>query len=358
MSEQLRHKMIDFEVQPPLTAWQSIAARLDDDSNYAAVSSKLNSYETPPPPTVWKFIGARLDDDNNYAVVSAKMNGFQVIPPSTAWQSIAARLHDDGNFAVVSSKMNNFEAAPPPFLWERITTALDEKKQEAPVIGIKNTRRIIYRALAAAVIIGVLAGAWMLFNKNATTTNDLAKTVVPAPPPVKENTNHSKDTVQNIPVVTPAVETAILPRQTARQQTINGNHFTGDNDDRIIKYAMVSPLPRFPEAPITITAAPVLDENGHIIHDMDVLTTSNYIMVTGPNGQLTRMSSKFASVIRYLNGGGDDTEEYLDKVIKESDTWKKRFQEWRSKISQSSFIPSSANFLDIIEFKELIQEKQ
>ncbi len=115
----------------------------------------------------------------------------------------------------------------------------------------------------------------------------------------------------------------------------------------------------YQEKPIVIHSTPILDKEGNVIADLDVLTTSNYIVVMGPNGQNTRMSSKFASVIRFLNS--DDpagTEEYLDKVIKESDTWKKRFQEWRSKISQSSFIPSASNFLDIVEFKELIQEKQ
>ena len=125
-----------------------------------------------------------------------------------------------------------------------------------------------------------------------------------------------------------------------------------------MKYALVERLPAFQEGPIIISSAPIVDANGVIIRDLDVLTTnSNYIMVTGPNGQQTRISAKFASVIRYLNSNTADTEEYLDKVIKESDTWKKRFQEWRSKISQSSFIPSSANFLDIIEFKNLIEEQ-
>ena len=121
---------------------------------------------------------------------------------------------------------------------------------------------------------------------------------------------------------------------------------------------MVDRLPSFrPE--IHIPDHPIIGADGLAIRDMDVITSSNYITVMGPNGQLTRISTKFANMIRYLDGSdaASSTHEYLDSVLAESDTWKKRFQEWRNRISQSPFIPSSANFLDIISFKELIQEK-
>jgi hypothetical protein len=76
----------------------------------------------------------------------------------------------------------------------------------------------------------------------------------------------------------------------------------------------------------------------------------------GPNGETTRISAKFANVIRYLNGDTEEPTEYLDNVIRDSDTWKKRFQEWRSKIRESSFIPSTANFMDILSFKDLLEQ--
>ena len=82
------------------------------------------------------------------------------------------------------------------------------------------------------------------------------------------------------------------------------------------------------------------------------------MIIAGPDGQMTRISSKFANVIRFLNANGNDTEEYLDRVIKEGGLWKQRFKEWRQKILDSHFIPSSSNFLDIMEFRELLDDKQ
>ncbi len=331
MSEQIRHTLIDFAVPPPPAAWESIAERLDDDRRYSVLAEKMERFETPP--------------------------------PSGLWETISTRLTDDGQYAIVASKMYNFEAVPPAQLWEKIASSLSaanasDSTTPAPVINI---RKILYRALAAAVIISVIAGGWMILsNKNSVSTEIVKNNRVVKPAPVQHT--EEKKTIPNTTASDPvATATVSAARQPLTVQLVNSHHETPPpsfpEDDRVLKYALVERLPAFQESPIVISSAPIVDNNGIVIRDIDVLTTnSNYIMVTGPNGQQTRISAKFASVIRYLNGSSSDTEEYLDKVIKESDTWKKRFQEWRSKISQSSFIPSSANFLDIMEFKNLLQE--
>ena len=288
-----------------------------------------------------------------------KIVNLEVAPPAAAWDAIAARLDDDRQYAVVSAKMNSFELAPPPMAWNLISAALEENPEAAPVISV---RRNIYRLLAAAAVIGIIAvTGWLLLNN----TNRNADTAS-IPPAQKDNpavapSGYNKPATNDQAVVKNQ-EAAVIPHAVTAATTVH--HSAGSatqsakEDERILRYAVLNQVPSFAETPIIISSAPITDQYGNIIRDLDVMTTSNYIMVTGPNGQLTRISSKFASVIRYLNGDPSDTEEYIDRVIKESDTWKKRFQEWRSKISQSSFIPSSANFLDIIEFKDLIDEKQ
>lgn len=332
MSEQVRHKMIDFAVAPPPAAWESIAERLDDDRKYSVLSSKMDCFETAPPSPLWETISTRLGDDSQYAIVAAKMTHFETAPPALLWDKIAASLPET--------------AAP-------VTT------ERATVIQLP---KILYRALAAAVIISVIVGGWMMLSNKSSVRTEIVKNNQ-AVTPVPSAKGHEKNAVSPTPVTgaddanvtsTPA-EAAAARQQSDLRHNVNRSYA---EDDRVLKYAVVARLPAFHEGPIVISSAPIVDANGVIIRDMDVLTTnSSYIMVTGPNGQQARMSAKFASVIRYLNGSTDDTEEYLDKVIKESDTWKKRFQEWRSRISQSSFIPSSANFLDIIEFKNLIEEQ-
>ncbi len=322
MSEHTRHKMIDFEATPPPAAWMAIAARLDDDKQHAAVATKINNFEAAPPHAAWEFIVARLDDDKQYEGVSTKMNNFDTPPPRQIWNNIAATL----------------------------------KESKEVITPVTNIRRLVYRIAAAAILIGLFIGGWMIINKNAVKI-EVAKTNItstPFPPAIKEeNKVTATDNFNNHKEVAAAQHQSVQNNIKTRYPLSSFS----DNKDHVLKYAIVSGLPAYQENPIVISSSPILDKDGAVIRDMDVLTTSNYLNITGPNGQSTRISSKFANVIRYLNGSHEDTEEYLDRVIKESDTWKRRFQEWRNKISQSPFIPSSVNFLDIIEFKDLILEK-
>jgi hypothetical protein len=94
-------------------------------------------------------------------------------------------------------------------------------------------------------------------------------------------------------------------------------------------------------------ASLIRNESGDIIQAPAVLrngSNDEYISVTGPNGQQTRISAKFADVLLYLNKN-----ENL-----QNEEWQRKFEDWRGKIMQTSFIPSSNNFLDILELKDFI----
>ncbi len=287
--------------------------------------------------------------------IKYRLHDFEVTPPSAAWDTIAARLQDDAKHAELASRLNQYEVPPPDSLWSGIARELD-KIEEAPK-SIRKT--ILYRLSAAAIVIGIIATGYWWMNRKAA-ENNLATVSVnkSIPQPSLDQTTDKKTPVTSQP------ET----NNTDEETNVKTNTRTGDNstnaqssiDDRgILRYATISAVPNYNEQTIVINSAPIKDENGAIIRDMDVLTTNNsYLMIAGPDGQMTRISSKFANVIRFLNGGTDDTEEYLDKVIKESGIWKQRFKEWRQKIIESRFIPASTNFLDIIEFKDLIEEHQ
>jgi hypothetical protein len=358
MSEQLRHKMIDFTVAPPPTVWDAIAARLDDDKHYMLLSSKLGDFEAAPPTTAWENVAARLNDDKQYAAVSAKMNDFKASLPPGVWENIAARLNDDKQYAAVSSKMNEFEATPPTQVWGNVLNALEEtKKNKAPVI---NMRRSIYRVAAAAVLVGIFIFGWLLINNKNRQKIEVAKTTAASGQTVTANNNKENKIAGDDSGTTQKVTNTTTQNN---QSNIKRHHSfspAGGERENTFRYATLNNFPNYKMPVAVINAVPILDKDGNPVMDIDVLTAnSNYLVVTGPNGQLTRISSKFANVIRFLDDkNSSDTEEYLDRVIKESDTWKKRFQEWRNKISQSSYIPSSVNFLDIVELKDLIQEKQ
>jgi hypothetical protein len=324
MPDHLKYKMYDHEVTPPVTTWESIAARLNDDDQYAVLAGKLYNYEETPPINEWK--------------------------------AIEARLADDGNFAGLAQKLNEYEADPPAPRWTQIASTLDQLNEEtiaAPVIPI--TRRL-FKYAVAALLAGLLIGGWFMYN-NYSPHNAVADVKPHAP--------------ATLPAI-PQQANPVLPAEKQSADPGNLSAFAGDlfpkkqspivttsnAQERPLSAAVIAAPNNQIAGTININFPPLLDKSGALIQDIDHLTTnSNYLVVAGPNGQLTRISAKFANMIRYLNGTDDDTVEYLDKVIKESSIWKKRFQEWRSKISQSSYIPSSTNFLDIVELKELIEEK-
>ena len=289
-----------------------------------------------------------------------KMYEFEVTPPPAAWEAIAARLDDDSRYSLISSTMNDYEVAPPAGSWKNIVASLSEAKAgdaKTPVIKIS---RKLYRYATAAVITGLVAGVgWLFINKpdvNINVAGNAGKQPFETTKPAQNKHTIESSLAQNNDVSRKIKEE---PVYSANKNNPPFAYQINDNiQSHILKYAVVNALALHNEGPIIISSPPILDEKGAVVRDMDVLTTNNnYLVVAGPDGQLTRISSKFVNIIRYLNSG-DDVEEYLDKVIRESGAWKKRFQEWRNKISQSNFIPSSANFLDIMEFKELIDEKK
>jgi hypothetical protein len=145
-------------------------------------------------------------------------------------------------------------------------------------------------------------------------------------------------------------------QQVFAENKTNGRRSQGAGDNRVLKYASVVTYPAYKEYPITISSTPIHEENNTVMGNLDVpVMTGDYLLIAAPDGQFTRMSSKFANAIRYLHE--DDADEESNQLSAEGQVWKKRFQEWRKKIIQSAFIPSSGNFFDIADLKELLEEK-
>lgn len=85
-------------------------------------------------------------------------------------------------------------------------------------------------------------------------------------------------------------------------------------------------------------------------------TPNNYVSFIGPNGQEVKVSSKFSNLLGYMDGKEPESEEYLDKIINESNFWRGKFKTWRNKMINNNVAPSPSNFMDIIELSKLLQE--
>ena len=59
MSNQIQHKLSNYEVQPPAKAWDEIESALDNGIN-TNFADKLYSFEQKPPHTTWQKISSQL----------------------------------------------------------------------------------------------------------------------------------------------------------------------------------------------------------------------------------------------------------------------------------------------------------
>ena len=125
-----------------------------------------------------------------------------------------------------------------------------------------------------------------------------------------------------------------------------------------ISYANINGPDRVASAEkIFIPTQPIRDQQGRIIMDEKLISAPdvNYVTVTSPNGEQTKISKKFLHALSYMNAGSDD--ETFGIALQESELWKWLFDQWRQKLlTQPSFIPSTTNFLDIMELKEILHE--
>lgn len=301
---------------------------------------------------------------------------LEVAPPEGLWNQLSARLDTEFNQAEqrIAHKLDVSSIEPPPGLWSSIAENLPlpfETETSEETVPARKPARVISVplwkvAVAAAVFIILSYGGWYLFRTPAgsltagdppsagTTSNPLQAQSGKMP--------SSSGTTLNMP---PAIAQQITRRKTAplpvnQQRNNTASTTTTDNNISVAEVEQ----PDLPSTdPGTMRAQDVVheanipskairDASGKMVMDMNLITTpgNNYVTVTAPNGEQTRMSRKFLPVLTFLNTGADNGQF--------STGLKQKIQELRNQLlQQASFVPSATNFLDIMELKELLQDK-
>ena len=62
MSDELKYKLWNYEVEPPAGAWNMISSELKESKELLVFSQKLYDYEVPPPVLAWNLIATALAD--------------------------------------------------------------------------------------------------------------------------------------------------------------------------------------------------------------------------------------------------------------------------------------------------------
>ena len=298
------------------------------------------------------------------------LNNLEITPPPGAWHTIAARLETefDVSATAVAEKLQDAAIMPPVAAWEAIAAALPEAAVDQPKVVRLPYRRV--RMLAAAVVIGLVGlTAWYFMNYTDTPAGAAAVQQQQATTPAIDNKTAPDNSASSI---TPAIEQ--LQEQLAQETPVPATRYASQSAPQQRTYFKYDDQPmatnagmpgeegiQFTSSTMPSVEAPLIrDANGQIILDKRLITSAdkNYITITGPNGEQTRISAKFLDIISSLNADAEPSD-YFDFMMHENNLWKARFHEWRSKLmNQASFVPTATNFLDILELKELLQENQ
>jgi hypothetical protein len=303
------------------------------------------------------------------------LTNLEVTPPAGAWNVIASRLDTefDTTEIKVSEKIIDFELAPPADAWANIEAAIvanPEEVESAPAIYVRKPFRA--RAAAAAAVLVIALGGWYFLNNKTITEN--AVSVVPQKKTEERKTvPEIKVTVPEAASVTAQVDDRPLPRRrsgtliaAASRANVSQASFAFNESDRMdmpapddIPHAGLPHIRAINSAVTPNVEAPLIrDADGNLILDKELIFSAdnNYIVVTGPNGEQTRISSKFLPLLSSLNGGMESMD-YFQFFLNENNIWKLRFNEWRDRVlHQASFIPTATNLLDLLELKEILQE--
>ena len=293
---------------------------------------------------------------------------LEVAPPPGMWDTISARLDAefDARDVKIAEKLYDWETPPPSTAWDKIAIALQMEPavQEAPARVIRLPFRKLAVAAAVMAIVGFLT--WNFLNR---ASGD--GIVQDNQPSVSANIGGNDDSraEPSLPAIDASINgrrrSAINVARRVNASTLLRADYTRNTlpqedplDD--IRYAEVDGLRAQATTSRNGIKAPLIkDANGNIIMDKSLIVSrdNNYIIITCPNGEQTRLSTKFLPVLTDLNDATNPAE-YFDAVIRENDVWKSRFSQWRYKLmQQASFAPTATNFLDIMALKDLIEEQ-
>lgn len=122
------------------------------------LSDKLYNYEQNPPVKAWDNIAAALDESHISEKFSSKLYNAEVTPPAMAWDKINAALDEK----LAARKLYNAEVSPPATTWDKIAGSLDT--EHSPVAQLPRKRFPLLRYAAAAAVISAIAFGVVKFS--------------------------------------------------------------------------------------------------------------------------------------------------------------------------------------------------
>lgn len=253
---------------------------------------------------------------------------YEAVPPPHCWDQVKQSISDEP--IALGQSLHNWEAAPPEDAWKQVAAQI---QPEQPIHRIPAARTLSKRpvfAYAAAVAGLLLLGSvlWYAFNDrdNGLNVRDLAAGLSYADSqaktaPAQENNASGK-----------AAEPLEAPAVTAVPQTAESAHTSG-----------VATSTMNAQEKETVAHTPAISVS---------YADGNYIQLTEPDGDVTRVSYKLDRMVRAMHALNGKT------TGAQRQEWNRTLDTWTTRMAQSTYIPSGGNFFDIAELVEFLNNGQ
>ena len=275
---------------------------------------------------------------------------MEVMPPAAVWERLSVTIDEINADNPLAKKVLDATLTPPAAAWENISIAIgiEEKKEPAKRGIVLNFKRLA----AAAVFIGVIITAWIVFrNNNGTETLAGVEKSIETKTATDTNSKNEKET-ENVqqPDISQSTSIAAVNPETISKSKRNKSESTRNN--RI--YA-ASQTPNVQYAALN-SETPGGNSFGQSIDDLSLVTSDqNYFTMVNANGRLVKIPAEFANLAPHLQNK-PVREDYYEVMFGEGAYWKETLNEWRKKVA-SLPVSSGDAFTSFIELLKTVQDK-
>jgi len=275
---------------------------------------------------------------------------IEVMPPAAVWEKLSVDIDEINADNSIAKKVYDAALTPPAAAWENISIAFSPEEKKEPV---KRGVVINFRRLAAAAIfIGVIVTAWIVFrNNNGNDTLAGVQNGIETKTTTDTNSNNEKK-VENIqkPDISPGTSIATINPETItknnrnRSESARNNRIYAASQTANVQYAALN------------SETPGGNSFGQSIDDLSLVTSDqNYFTMVNANGRLVKIPAEFANLAPHLQNK-PVSEDYYEVMFGEGTYWKETLNEWRKKVA-SLPVSSGDAFTSFIELLKTVQDK-
>lgn len=278
---------------------------------------------------------------------------MEVTPPATVWEKLSVNLDEINADNLIGKKVLDAELTPPVSAWQNISIAINTEEKKEPV-----KRGVVInfkRFAAAAIVIGIIAVAWIIYQNNNQATTALTSTEENLVKPTSSNDTGSviKKTDENnyidslIDLSMPDPQRSIASTDVIERINNKANHFRKNRN--LAQTASVQYVALNNEKPGG-------NSFGQSIDDLSLITADqNYLTMVNANGRLVKIPAQFANLAPHLQNK-PVSEDYYEVMFGEGAYWKETLNEWRKKVA-SLPVSSGDAFTSFIELLKTVQDK-